>query len=244
MADPYFLVSKYPDENKPTDIAFTPVNKKTIPKEYLRFKADVEAFIATINVLFSKDKDTQSQFYDEAYYAAELCFSGDKSDLLTATQTLDEVKDKLTSSYWAKVRDGILAKYGSAVFLFSLPFVLGFYVLSESYKFYFISLIGTCVGSWLSLAIRTKQLVFDDIRQHLSEVTSPYIRCIFACVLSFVFLMLLKVGFVEIKLGTISSKDISTNLEVALTLGILLGFGEKYLISSINNKSQRIFKWK
>ena len=47
MADPYFLVSKYPDENNPTDIAFTPVNKKTIPKDYLWFKSDVEAFIAT-----------------------------------------------------------------------------------------------------------------------------------------------------------------------------------------------------
>tara|TARA_Y100001956_G_C4121226_1_gene187526 strand:+ start:15 stop:593 length:579 start_codon:yes stop_codon:yes gene_type:complete len=182
--------------------------------------------------------------YEEVYYAAELCFSGDKSDFLTATQTLDEIKDKLTSSYWAKVRDGILIKYGSAVFWLSLPLVLGFYVFGESYKFYFMSLIGTCVGSWLSLAIRTKQLVFDDIRHHISEVTSPFIRCIFACVLSFVFLMLLKVGFVEIKLGSISSKDISANLEVALTLGIFFGFGEKYLISTINKKSNGMFNWK
>lgn len=244
MADSYFIVSKYPNDSDPTDIAFTPVNQKVIPKEYLRFKADVEAFVSTIKLLFSKDKDTWSQFYNEVYYAAELCFSGEKTDFITASQTLDEIKDKLTSSHWAKIRDGILVKYGYAVFWLSLPLALGICMSNEGYRFYFVSILGACIGSWLSLAIRTKQLVFDDVHQHLSEVSSPYIRCIFTCGISFFFIMLLKVGFVEIKLGSMSSTDISINLEIALTLGILFGFCEKYLISTIDNKSKRIFNWK
>jgi len=240
MAEPYFLVSKYPDENSPSDIAFTPINQKAIPKEYLRFKADVEVLISTTNALFSNDKSIRMQFYEEVFFAAQLCFSGEKSDLLTASQTLDEIKDKLTSSYWTKIRDKILLKYGLAVFWVSLFLIVGLQLSNESYRFYFLSLVGTCIGSWVSLATRTKQLIFEDIRQHLSEVSSPYIRCVFACALSFVFIMLLKVGLVEIKLGAISSNDVSTNPEIALTVGMLLGFGEKYLISKINNKSQGI----
>lgn len=242
MVETYFLVSKYPNDSNPTDIAFTPVNKTVIPKEYLRFKSDVETFISTIKVLFNKDKSTQLQFYNEVYFATQLCFSGEKSDLITANQTLDEVKNKLTSSYWAKVRNEILVKYGFSVFVISLILVMFFYFSSVNHQFYFVSLIGACIGSWLSLAIRTKQLVFDDIHQHISEVSSPYIRCIFSCVLCFAFLMLFKVGFIEIKLGGISSTDISINLEIALTLGMLFGFGEKYLISTINDKSKDIFR--
>ncbi len=244
MADSYFRVSKYPSESKPTDIAFTPVNQKAIPKEYLRFKSDVESFVSTINLLFGKDQGTRLQFYDEVYYAAELCFSGDKNDFTTAIQTLEEIKDKLTSNYWAKVRDGILIKYGYAVFWISILLAIGVFFSGDDHQFYYVSVLGSCVGSWLSLAIRTKQLIFDDIHHHLSEVSSPYIRCVFTCAISFFFVIFLKVGFVEIKLGTISSKDLSTNLEIALALGALLGFSEKYLVSSISNKSKRFFNWK
>ena len=150
MADSYFRVSKYPSESKPTDIAFTPVNQKAIPKEYLRFKSDVESFVSTINLLFGKDQGTRLQFYDEVYYAAELCFSGDKNDFTTAIQTLEEIKDKLTSNYWAKVRDGILIKYGYAVFWISILLAIGVFFSGDDHQFYYVSVLGSCVGSWLS----------------------------------------------------------------------------------------------
>lgn len=242
MADYYFVVSKYPEENNPTDIAFTPVNKKPIPKDYLKFKSDVESFISTIKVLFSRDKAIQLQFFNEVYFATELCFSGEKDDFITANQTLIEIKDKLTSTYWTKARNEILVKYGIAALLVSFLLFCGYYIFDSNFKYYFISLMGTCLGSWLSLAIRIKQLDFDDIRQQISEVSSPYIRCIFACGLSFSFLMLLKVGVIEVKLGGISSKDLSGSLDLAISLGVLFGFGEKYLVSTINEKSKKMFK--
>lgn len=61
MGDIYFQVDRYPDEENPTDIAFTPVNEEPIPKEYLRFKSDIEAFVSTIKVLFKDDKEVKSR---------------------------------------------------------------------------------------------------------------------------------------------------------------------------------------
>ena len=241
MVDSYFTVSKYPDSDKPTDIAFSPINKTLIPKEYLEFKSDVEAFVSTIKVLFNKDEVTRLQFLDEIYFASLLCFSGEKSDHITASQTLAEIKNKLTISYWSRARNEILKKYGIAAGVISLLLLVGNYFSNTKIEFYFISLIGTCSGSWLSLAIRTKQLKFDDIRQHISEVSSPYIRCFFACLLSLFFILLLKIGVIEIKLGGETSKNISLNLEIALIIGFILGFVEKLLISTINDKTKSIF---
>ena len=241
MAELYFLVSKFPNEETPTDIAFIPVNKGPIHKEYLKFKSDVEIVVSTIKALFNKDKASLAQFFDKVFFASELCFSGDKNDLITASQALDDIKNELTSSYWMKVRSEILVKYGKASLIISLILYAVSFLVSKDYFFFFVSLLGTCVGSWLSLAIRTKQLVFEDVRQHISEVISPFIRCIFACVLSFTCLILLKVGIVEIKLGSISTLQIADKLEMALAIGILFGFGEKYLISTINGKSEKAF---
>lgn len=148
----------------------------------------------------------------------------------------------MKSSYWAKVRNEILKKYGIAIVVTSFVLAAIGYFVNSNYQFYFISLVGTCLGSWLSIAIRTKDFVFEDIAQHISEVSSPYIRCIFVCVLSFASLVLLVSGFLEIKIGGISSYQIKEDLEVALTIGIIFGFGEKYLISSIRKKSEDFFK--
>lgn len=242
MADAYFLVSKYPNDDEPTDVAFTPINIGVIPKEYLSFKAEVESFVSTIKVLFAEDIGTQRHFFNEIYFASELCFSGEKSDLFTANQTLTEIKDKLTSVYWGKVRNKVLIRYGIAALVTSALLFLGYFFNIADKEFYFVGLIGTCLGSWLSLAIRTKQLVFNDIRQHITEVSSPFIRCVFACGLSFCFFLFFQVGFIEFTLGGITSSDISENLEVALTLGILFGFGEKLLISTIGEKSNTMLK--
>ncbi|KYL35685.1 hypothetical protein A2I96_13405 [Pseudoalteromonas tetraodonis] len=238
MSDPYFDISRYPKDS-PTDIAFTPISKDVVPKEYLKFKSDVEAFISTNKVLFKDDAVTREQFYEEVYSVASLCYSGEKSDLLTAKQALDDIKGEVLSQHWLKARSKILINYGIAALIISLLLFVSRFLFDDNYSFYFISLIGTCVGSWLSVAIRTKLLLFDEIRQNISENASPYIRCIFACVLSFACLIMFKVGVIEIKLGGISSKEIGTSIEIAIALGILFGFSEKYLISTMDNKSKK-----
>ena len=240
MSDPYFDVSRYPEDN-PTEIAFRPVSQKAVPKEYLKFKSDIEAFISTSNVLFKDDPDTRKHLYEEVFSVTSLCFSGEKGDLVTANQTLDSIKRDVLSLHWLKARSKILVKYGIAVAAISVVLYLLHFLFDESYSFYFLSLMGTCVGSWLSVAIRTKLLEFDEIRQHISENASPYIRCIFACVLSFACLIMLKVGVIEIKLGGVSSKEVGTSIDIAIAVGILFGFGEKYLISTMDSKSKKAF---
>ena len=240
MSDPYFDISRYPKDN-PTDIAFTPINKDVVPKDYLKFKSDVEAFVSTNKVLFKDDKVTREQFYEEVYSVTSLCFSGEKGDLLIAKQALDDIKEQVLSQHWLKARSKIITNYGIAALLISLFLLLLRYFFDGPNSFYFTSLIGTCIGSWLSVAIRTKLLLFDEIRQHISENASPYIRCVFACVLSFACLIMFKVGVIEIKIGGFSSKDIETSVEIAIALGILFGFGEKYLISTMDSKSKKAF---
>ncbi|EPP4091715.1 hypothetical protein HJ001_24225 [Vibrio parahaemolyticus] len=245
MTERYFHVSKYPQgDDKPRDIGFSPINDKPIPKEYLKFKSDVESLITTINNIFD-DESNRLNYYDQVFYAASLCFSGEKHDFPVANQTLEDIKSDIFKHHWSRIRNNTLTIYGQCVLKISIVFIVlyGFsYFFKSDWSFYFVSLIGTCIGSWLSFAIRSNNLLFEDITQCIFEVKEPYIRCIFTCVLSFVFIMLLQVGFIDFNIGGISSKSIQTNLEVALTLGLLFGFSEKTLITTLGKKSTGLFK--
>jgi hypothetical protein len=242
MIKHYFDITKYPNNEVPEDIGFTPINDKPIPKNYLTFKSEVEKFISTINKLYKSDRKTWLSYYDRVYYASCICFSGESNDLSLALQTLDEIKQDVVEVSWSNIRNKILKSYGLSASLFmGLMFIATFFV-SENLVNYLYVLIGTCIGSWLSVAIRTKEIKFEDIRSQVSDVSSPFLRVFFVCILSIAISALLHVGFVEVNIGGISSKDISTKADVAFAIGILFGFGEQSMISTIANKSKTVLK--
>lgn len=246
MTECYFKISKYPkNSDSPKDIGFTPVNESPIPKEYLKFKSDVESLITTINNIFENDESNRLNYYEQVFYTTSLCFSGEKHDFPVAVQSIVDIKSDIFKHHWSRIRNKTLVIYGKSVTKISCAFLILYILtifLKSDWGFYFIALIGTSLGSWLSFAIRSNSLPFEDITQCIFEVREPYIRCIFTCVLSFVFIMLLQVGFIDFNIGGISSKSMDKNLEVALTLGLLFGFSEKTLITTLGNKSTGMFK--
>lgn len=238
MSEKYFHVSRHPNDQYPTDVAFTPINSTPIPKKYLDFKSDIEAFVGTINHLYAREPAKKKDYLEQAYYAASLCFSGTDNDFATSVQTLVEIKSKVITTSWAKIRNKILTNYGLVVAFFAAGLFAISHFTSGALNNLPTVLAGTCIGSWVSMAIRTRDIQFDDISSSFNEFNSPILRACFVCALSLIITVLLLSGFLEINVGSLSSSTIASDTWVAFAVGILFGFGEKSLVSNLTEKSQ------
>ncbi len=232
----YFLVSKYPTEKDATDIGFRPIGNSKVPDEYLVFKTDIELVVRTINAIYAKDEAKRRDIYEQVFCTANACYSGQESDLLPATQALADIKKTILMSSWVSVRNRIMAMYGLfsvlAVTLFSgLKWWLNFSPLNLP-----MVLMGCCLGSWLSVSLKTGSIQFDEIYENICQHRSLFLRLIYCCTLAVAVSLFLCAGFIEIKVGDVSTAMIPKDDTLALATGVLFGLGESSLASKLSNK--------
>lgn len=232
----YFIVSRYPNDSEPKGIGFAPVGDGKVPEEYLTFRLDVERVVQTVNALFVKDKDKRLEAYEQVFQAAQVGFSGREADFVPASQALNELKKTILSSSWTFVRNRIMGVYG--LYSLFLMTILGAaqYFFHAELKNVPAVLIGTCVGSWLFVSIKTGNIVFDEIYENISQHRSLLLRLIYCCTLSSAVTFCLLAGFFEIKLGEVSTAMIPGNGIIAVASGIFFGLGESSLATKLSGK--------
>ncbi|MEQ4690923.1 hypothetical protein [Providencia manganoxydans] len=232
----YFIVSRYPNDSDPKGLGFSPVSNGKIPEEYLTFRLEVERVVQTINVLFEKDKDKWLEAYEHVFQAAQVCFSGQEADFIPASQAINELKKNILYSSWTFVRNCIMERYGLFAFLLMIFFGVAQYFFHAELKNVPIVLIGTCLGSWLFVSIKTGSIVFDEIYENINQHRSLLLRLIYCCTLSLAVTFCLLAGFFEIKIGGVSTAMIPSNSIVALAAGIFFGLGESSLATKLSDK--------
>ncbi|MBA0166149.1 hypothetical protein [Pectobacterium sp. CFBP8739] len=232
----YFIVSRYPNNSEPKGIGFSPVGDGKVPEEYLKFRLDVERVVQTVNALFEKDKDKRLEAYEQIFQAAQVCFSGREGDFVPASQALNELKKTILSSSWIFVRNRIMGIYGLYALLLMIILGAAQYFFHAELKNVPAVLIGTCLGSWLFVSIKTGNIVFDEIYENISQHRSLLLRLIYCCMLSLAVTFCLLAGFFEIKLGEVSTAMISGNGIIALATGIFFGLGESSLATKLSGK--------
>lgn len=241
MSNIYFEVERHTNKDDSTDIGFRPVGSDPVPPRYLEFKSDVENFVSVVNFLYKGQREVRENHIEHALNLAELGFSSEgDSDLEISVNSLNELKSSILYSSWNRIRNRIVFTYGlvSVVFL-ALIKIVEYFSDYISYSF-FTLLLGAAVGSWISLAVRTKNIDFDSIRAQLHDIGNPLLRIIFTLILSSTFAMFLSVGLVELNIGPISTTDLFADSTVAFSIGVLFGFSEKYLIETLNTKAELI----
>ena len=242
MSELYFSISLDKSNDENWIIGFTPIGDIKIPKKYYSFKAEIEKITLTLNLVYKKNTPVKSQYIEDLFNACKLCFSDKEHDFELALSSLTELKDSFLTVSWSKVRDKILIQYGIASLILSLVFVISYFFISDGYQFIVYVLVGSFIGSWLSLAIKTNELTFDQIVSISSEISMPRLRGIFISLLTLTAIFFLKSGVLTFNIGNFSSENISHSIDHAFVLGIILGFSEQYLIGTIKNKSKKALK--
>lgn len=243
MASLLFDVRKYPSDDKPNDIAFVPVGTEKIHKDFLAFKSDVEAFLITINTLYTKNSASWDLYFDQLFNLAKLGLAGSKEDLIVARISFEQLKSDVLIRSWSKIREKMLIRYGITILGFCILLELSRqFILSFDFAPYVFCIYGSLLSSWVSLAIRVKEISFDEISHQLSDFSSPLLRCVFVVLLTVICLSLFTSEVIVLKVGGLTTEELTSNMSKYFALGALFGLSEKYLSSKINDKSKDYIK--
>jgi hypothetical protein len=241
-----YEVSRYSDNSTDnTDIAFTSCGKPhSLSQEDI--KCEIEEFLSILNEVSSPKDRIFKYFYERLYYAAKIGLEGESINEQSANKTIRELKKEFVAKQGLLIRNSILRSYGVAASVSaSLFFILATLLTDhEIIQFphlshYFYVIAGSSIGSWISLAIRTRQFSFEDIRQQANQYQSPSLRIIFISLLSFCLVLFIDSEVIKISIGDLqTARAISGNAIDALVLGIFFGLFEQVLVSKIKEKSE------
>ncbi|WP_372741031.1 hypothetical protein [Neptunomonas sp.] len=245
----HFIISHYPNDDSPTDIGFTSSlnSSERVPEDQYQLKSDIEAFIVTLSDVYTKEGDEFKNYYQRAYYLAKLGLEGDHVDISLANRTLDQLRGEIVVSAGASIRNRLLTTYGFRAFIFCVIITIAAFILDKNpissapkMPFFLLMLSGSMVGSWLSLGVRTRSFSFDELRMHIRDQNGPTIRLAFTGVLTLVAGLLMHIGALNISIGTLDSTKIASDHLIALSFGILLGFSEKALVTTLTEKTKNM----
>ncbi len=245
----YFLITHYPSEESPIDIGFSPSpnGQGRAPEDQYQLKSDIEAFIVTLGEIYKPGSDDFNHYYQRVFYIAQLGLEGENIDNILANRTLEQLRGEIVVSAGATVRNKLLTTYGiGATICSALSGVLGVYFykvptdLLPLIPFFLLMISGSMIGSWLSLGVRTRSFRFDEMRLQIRDHSGPYVRLAFTGVLTVVTGLLMNIGALQISIGSLDSSNITTDPIISLTFGVLLGFSEKTLVSTLTEKTKGI----
>ncbi|AXB30200.1 hypothetical protein DSB67_00725 [Vibrio campbellii] len=243
----HFKVSRYERKDGFHDILFE-VDEVVgnFPESVVNLKNDIENVVKISMLLFKDDAQSYEGYYERLYMVADLAFNGSKEQISLAQDTLNNIKVDLVHEIGPRIRTTLLFKYIRVSFipiLLMLLVSLGLYYF-ESKSLYVVKLIlisiGANIGCWLSLAVRTRSVEFDQILPILSDHKGVHSRIIFVMVFSVVMAILMKTGLLSIELGEFSSKSIVSDNYSALSAGFILGFAEKLFVDKFQGKINSI----
>ena len=105
------------------------------------------------------------------------------------------------------------------------------------FSFFFCACL---LGVWLSFGARKTVLSFEELTTIEEDRLEPLMRLIFIGAIAMVFSIFFYKEAIFVKVGTVSSKDISSDSYVAMIFGVSLGLSEQILGKKITKKSSFI----
>lgn len=103
----------------------------------------------------------------------------------------------------------------------------------------FLTIAGVSIGTWLSFAIRKKEIVFEDLRLLSKGKRNPLLRMMVMVFIAVVFYFMFITGFLNIEMGdTFSTKVIANDdaRDFAFIVGVFLGLSETTIGPALTNR--------
>lgn len=247
-------------ENKKTELVIaTNIADGVIPDDQLNLSIDITNTLATIKLLYKTESSQFSKAFDQLFWIAKTGLEGDEIGNVQVTlsvKALAQFKKEIVDRESSKKKNEYLIKLGVRALILGLPFlILGAYInyracqnlhycncVQPNYLANIMILwSGTMCGVWLSFAITRTILGFDDLAIIEKDGLEPALRLIFTGILSIVFGLLFITNAIEIKLGSLSSHDISKDPITAFLIGTILGLNEKIIGNTLTKKTSALF---
>jgi hypothetical protein len=106
---------------------------------------------------------------------------------------------------------------------------------------FFVLLGGSTLGVWVSFGARKTTLRFEELHILEEDRLEPFIRLVFAGLLTVIIGLLFGLKAVVVTIGAVTTDRIMTEWPVALLIGMLSGFSEQALSSTVAKHASTLF---
>jgi hypothetical protein len=104
-------------------------------------------------------------------------------------------------------------------------------------------LLGACMwGIWLSFAVRSMTLEFEQLQHPESDMMRPWSRLLAFGLLALILALFFQMEVLVISIGGVSTSQISSNALVAVFVGLCLGFTDKALPGEVRKRIEEFFQ--
>ncbi|MCJ7579000.1 MAG: hypothetical protein MUP98_00525 [Candidatus Aminicenantes bacterium] len=248
MSKGAFLV--YPDKENPKDIHFEYVSGiEKIPGEQLELREEIDRVLVVLRALFPNENDINfNEYFRPLLSLAQAGLVGENAQPKLAKGALDALKNEILAREAGRVKNKYMKNLGKKAFLFGgLPLFIGliFYWIAPQLRLlwtYLLLWAGCMAGVWLSFGARKADYRFEDLHIPEKDRLEPSVRLVFSGLISIIFGLLFATGAIEMKVGGILLSNFISNFQIALLLGMILGFSETTLPSALASKASSFIR--
>ncbi len=252
----YFLVAVKKGPN-PRDIEFSVPSGASVPDAYLNLQTQIEHTSTVLSILFPGEdawsKERFGLYFTRLKNLAFLSLGQDQVAL--GEMALKTFQNDVLMREGGRVKNAYILKLGLWAALFGAAF-FGAYLLSLAPnvnksiedKTFFLMLLGSMLGTWLSFSIRKPTLSFDDLAGVEKDLLEPQVRLLFVAGLTVVVALILATGMVVVSVGGFKTTflvsqavggDFNAGIAAmrALLIGCFCGIGEQLLPDVIGRRA-------
>lgn len=218
-----------------------------IPTEQSDFQVELDNTCAVLKARFGTKQKLYREMFRDLLTIAEGTYNGDFVEIDTGRVNLESFKESVLATKAPEVKNEHLKKLAlwcsySSLLVALIAFLL--YQLSNTYQELVTCvaciLVGAVWGGWASFAIRNASLTFSQLRLIEDEFVHPWSRLLTITVLSITFSLVCHFEFVEIAVGTFSTKNILIDPMTALLFGLCMGLSERVLPDRVNSNIAKV----
>jgi|KBSMisStandDraft_5_1062788.scaffolds.fasta_scaffold117916_4 hypothetical protein len=235
------------------------------PQDQLELKRDIERTLDALTRLYLKDgqKAKFRPYYVQLAALAVLGLAGPNASPEIARKALDSLTGQLIDDEGARIKNGHIRRLGALAALFSVPCLVAYVILraidpaghvgdfllslgvdATALSSFMLLWVGCFLGVVLSYGVRTTTMTLSDLVNVDADRLLPGIRLLFAGAFTAVLGILLVLGVVEIKVGSLSSHDLVHSPMVAFLIGTLCGVSELTLPGAVAKKASDLISLK
>ena len=235
-----FVVYKNPNEEFDIKFEINPKYSGDIPQDQQELYEQIESTCNAIKALENTDVDTKHKYFNKLLSLSQGGLVSDNAQPLVAKRALEQLKNEIVLVEGKRIKNLYMKILGEDILvnLFLLSPMLVCYLLPKlkSIACAYMAIMGALVGMWVSFGARKFEITFDDLTSLEKDKMTPFIRIIYIGVVTLIFMLLLAAGVLNIRIGSIETTTVFTDMNTAVVIGLICGLVESKIGVGIYNK--------
>lgn len=246
MAKGAFRVS--PNQDDPRDILFSRADGDTqVPSDQIELRDAIEQTLLVLRTMFSAQDRRFVEYYRPLLSLAQAGLVGDAASPEISQRALLSLRAEISAREGGRIKNQYMkallwrAVALSVAFFSAAAIVHSFPPHATVLSNFFVLLGGSMLGVWVSFGARKTILRFEELHILEEDRLEPFIRLVFTGLLTVIIGLLFGLKAVAVTIGAVTTDRIMTEWPVALLIGMLCGFSEQALSSTVAKHASTLF---